>query len=298
MNPDESDKLLKTLQTIATGIVASTSTIAASGFVALHSHLSGYTHIPAVGVPFQFYIVAGVLLFIAVSFLILSMWGLSQIFKVEEWLGKKVKGENPSRHRSVAGLLVSALYLALCGFVLFRLFNIDDILEYIKTVLIFLIPYILLLVIYSRCVTDPKESTLGQRFRNYVDNPVLLFLNARKHIIAATALFLFLSWYSFIIAGAYGSSIYRSFPSFLSGGHPTDVTIIFREQEFGTEIGMPLLKNSPNQSEGVCLLIPLTEGPLVYDPKSKTTFSIPNDIILSVKDAKPNVPLDCNPPKP
>lgn len=298
MNPDESDKLLKSFQAIATSIVASSSVLTASGFVALHSHLSVYTHIPIVGVPFQFYIVAGVLLFIAVSFLVLSMWGFSQILKLEEWLGNKVKGKNPTRRSFIASVVISIAYLILCGVIFFKIFNVNDVVEYGITILVFLIPYIILLTIYSRCITEPGGSTFGKRFRKYVDNPALIFLDVRKHIIAVVALFLFLSWYSYFIAGVYGSLMYRSFPSFLSGGQPTVITIIFREGNVASEMDIPLLKGSFDQSDAVCLLIPLSDGLLVYTPLSKSavTFKVPSDVILSIKDDK--TLLDCNPPKP
>jgi hypothetical protein len=59
-----------------------------------------------------------------------------------------------------------------------------------------------------------------------------------------------------------------------------------------TRIGLPLSDNYTTTT--VCLLIPLQEQLLIYNPSSMSTSTIPKNVIWIVRDGDPAT--NCNPP--
>ncbi|MBI1280135.1 MAG: hypothetical protein GC179_18545 [Anaerolineaceae bacterium] len=91
------------------------------------------------------------------------------------------------------------------------------------------------------------------------------------------------------VAFIYGTSYYAQSPRMFGGGMPSEVILVFREEQPTQPSiwGFPINTATPRQSEPVQLLIELTDGVIVRDTATNKTIIVKNDVLQGIIDTHP-----------
>ena len=106
------------------------------------------------------------------------------------------------------------------------------------------------------------------------------------------SLFLYLSFYIVLISAVYGSVMYASLPLNVGGGNPANVIFNFADSDDLEQSGLTSMIGL--QTEEMCVLVPLDEGYLVYDPIQSHSTIVKYNAFVSVVDTRAKI--DCSPP--
>jgi hypothetical protein len=279
------EDIVKQVQNFAAAFAASGTMIAVSGFIVLHSHLARYTDMPLIGIPLQFYLMAGFALAVVTSFLFLSMWIGWKIGELGGWVATKPVESIPNIGlRRFAAVVLTIIYLGIVALGI----HVWPALPQLAG-LIF-VPYVLLVLVYFASIPKPTKLTWWQHFQTYLLDPRLLLFSFYKSLATAVALFLYFAFYIGLISSVYGAFFYSTVPLIFNGGQPSSINLVFRD---GVTVDRFNLSGADQETTQICLLAPIAEGLLIYDPSKKVVVTIPNEFILSIRDDQTTV--DCNP---
>lgn len=143
---------------------------------------------------------------------------------------------------------------------------------------------------YIAISTNKRIRQLWQRFLGQVQ-PL-------SHRISAIVQFLWTGYQIFVLlilalfGFIYGTSYYGQSLRMFGGGRPTDVILVFKEDQptQNSIWAFPINSKNPRQSEIIQLLIELTDGVIVRHSSTGMAVIVKNDVLQGIIDASPPLP--------
>ncbi len=118
-----------------------------------------------------------------------------------------------------------------------------------------------------------------------------LYQRLRPLLRAAWVVYQVFAWVLFglLVIGValiYGTYYYAQSPRMFGGGMPSNVILVFREEQptQSSIWGFPINTSNPCQSDEVQLLIELTDGVIVRDTGTNRTTIVKNDVLQGIID--------------
>ncbi|MEO0599541.1 MAG: hypothetical protein AAF126_25750 [Chloroflexota bacterium] len=287
-------QILQNFQAGLAVIAGSATILGASGYVILHSHLSQYTDIPVTNIPIIYYWIAGLTLAVSTALVIIVFWAGASFGNLLVQLETSITETNskkiPKWLKPMIGKLWIPFGIAYLIGIVWVIYLYPDFLWLAGFIFV---PFLLLVLVFAATIDPDKQLNFIQRCTTYFQQPTLVFHHFYQSFMASIAFFLYIAFYTVLISILYGSVTYATLPVSVGGGAPATVTFLFSSAEALEQSHMTPL--SDTQSEEVCLLMPLENAYLVFDPTSQQTLLIRSDDIIAIVDSE-NTTQDCSPP--
>lgn len=273
--------IFQQVQPILTLVGTSTVLVAASGYMVHSSHLASYTDIPMIGVPTQYYIVAGLILLIHLCLMTLTVWCAGQAIDLIDWLMNPLNEKNAPFWKRICSALFGIGYLLAIGWWL------KDRQDLLTLTGILLGLHAILVGVFARVAMLAESTSFGEQFKRFVQQPGQIL--SRMHMSAITMIttFLYMAFYVVLIASVYGSESYGNLSSVVSGGRAATVSFIFEEHVQNLPTGLPMVDQY--MTETLCLIATTDETYVIHIPATETTLTIPRNAVFSLVDDQSDI---------
>ena len=273
--------IFQQVQPILTLVGTSTVLVAASGYMVHSSHLASYTDIPMIGVPTQYYIVAGLILLIHLCLMTLTLWCAGQVVALVDWLMKPLNEKHAPLWQRLGSALFGIGYLLVVGW------WVKDRPDLMILTGILLGLHTLLVGVFARAAMLAESTSFGEQFKRFVQQPGQIFTRVHMSAVTMIATFLYIAFYVVLIASVYGSESYGNLSSIASGGRAATVSFIFEEDVQNLPTVLPMVDQYT--TETLCLIATTDETYIIHIPAAETTVTIPRDAVFSLVDDQSDI---------